>query len=56
MSRRTTLLLLTLIAIVLVTATPALAACVYNGRPYPTGTRVGPYVCAASGAWIFSPR
>lgn len=29
----------------------AYADCVYNGRTYPTGTRLGPYVCQADGTW-----
>lgn len=27
------------------------AACFYNGIPYPTGTRIGSYVCMADGTW-----
>lgn len=29
----------------------AYAACTYKGRTYPTGSRVGPYVCQPDGTW-----
>ena len=29
----------------------AYADCVYNGRQYPTGSQVGPYVCQPDGTW-----
>jgi hypothetical protein len=29
----------------------AYAGCSYNGRPYPTGTRLGPYTCQPDGTW-----
>ena len=31
--------------------TVAQAACSYNGRQYPTGSQVGPYVCQSDGTW-----
>ncbi len=34
------------------TITPALAAnCIYNGKSYSPGTRIGPLVCQANGTW-----
>lgn len=27
------------------------AACSYQGKLYPTGTRIGPYVCMPDGTW-----
>jgi hypothetical protein len=27
------------------------ADCYYNGKKYPTGTRIGPYVCMPDGTW-----
>jgi len=32
-------------------AGPALADCEYEGRIYPEGTRIGPYVCV-DGRWV----
>jgi hypothetical protein len=29
----------------------AYADCLYNGVYYPTGTRLGPYICQADGTW-----
>jgi hypothetical protein len=29
----------------------AAAVCYYQGRPYPTGARVGQYVCQPDGTW-----
>lgn len=38
------LLLLTLLTL----STGALADCTYNGKTYPTGTVIGPYVCSGT--------
>jgi hypothetical protein len=27
------------------------AVCYYDGKAYPTGTRIGPYVCMPDGTW-----
>ena len=32
-------------------AQSATAVCYYQGRPYPTGAKVGVYVCQADGTW-----
>ena len=32
-------------------AQSASAVCYYQGRPYPTGAKVGVYVCQADGTW-----
>ncbi|MGI9278779.1 MAG: hypothetical protein ACR2PX_04005 [Endozoicomonas sp.] len=29
----------------------ASADCLYNGKSYPTGTKIGPYICQADGTW-----
>ncbi len=34
-----------------VTASAVYADCVYNGRTYPEGTVIGPYVCSG-GNWV----
>lgn len=34
------------------TIAPAYAAnCIYNGKSYPPGTRIGPLVCQPNGTW-----
>jgi hypothetical protein len=38
-------------ALVLGTIGSALADCYYNGRAYPSGTRLGDRVCAPDGQW-----
>lgn len=38
-------------AIVLGGIVPAIAACRLNGVAYPTGTRIGPYICRPNGTW-----
>jgi len=36
---------------------PALAAnCIYNGRSYPPGTKIGPLVCQPDGTWKDTSR
>jgi hypothetical protein len=32
-------------------ALPSWADCIYEGQRYPTGTRIGPYVCRPDGTW-----
>ena len=32
-------------------ATPGLADCSFNGRSYPTGTRIGDRICMPDGTW-----
>ncbi len=32
-------------------ASATLADCVYDGRSYPTGTVIGPFVCQPDGTW-----
>ncbi len=49
MARRTLMCLLVLVACG--SAFSAWAACVYQGRSYPTGTRIGPLTCQADGSW-----
>jgi hypothetical protein len=34
-----------------VSAGSARAACIYNGRSYPTGTNIGGVVCQPDGTW-----
>jgi len=34
----------------------SLAVCYYQGRPYPTGARVGNHVCQADGTWRRTSR
>jgi hypothetical protein len=29
----------------------ASAECSYNGKAYPTGTKLGPYTCQSDGTW-----
>lgn len=38
--------------ILISTISTAYADCKYNGRQYPTGTVIGPYVCRADGTWV----
>jgi hypothetical protein len=33
----------------------AQGTCYYNGRAYPSGTRIGPFVCTPQGTWVFQP-
>jgi hypothetical protein len=44
------ILMLALILMVLC-AKPTLADCIYDGRVYPTGTRIGPLECMPDGTW-----
>jgi hypothetical protein len=32
------------------------ANCIYDGRSYPPGTRIGPYVCQPDGTWKDTSR
>jgi hypothetical protein len=37
--------------------TPAYAAdCLYNGKSYPPGTRIGPLMCQGDGTWKDTSR
>jgi len=38
-------------ALMLFLGTPVLANCIYEGKSYPTGTRIGPLVCTPDGTW-----
>ena len=37
--------------IILFNTTYVYADCKFNGKDYPTGTRIGPFVCSADGSW-----
>lgn len=45
-------LTLTLILLIGTVSTAYAADCKYNGRYYPPGSILGPYVCSADGTWI----
>ncbi len=45
------LILLFSINVCLVYAQPQ-EGCIYEGRRYPVGTRIGPYVCQPDGSWL----
>jgi len=49
MARKTCITLLVLI--ICGSALSAWADCVYQGRSYPTGTRIGDLTCQADGSW-----
>jgi hypothetical protein len=38
-------------ALIVFLGTPVLANCIYEGKSYPTGTRIGPLVCTSDGTW-----
>lgn len=40
-----------LILIFLMSSNIAMANCSYNGKSYPGGTKIGPYVCS-DGKWV----
>jgi hypothetical protein len=46
-----TIVFLLAIVLMITLATPVFAGCIYNGKAYPTGTRVGPLVCMPDGTW-----
>ena len=43
------------IIIFTLTITAAYADCFFEGYWYPTGYRIGPYVCAPDGSWVYRP-
>jgi len=47
---KTIILVLTLVLMILFVKL-ALADCIYDGKAYPTGTRIGPLVCMPDGTW-----
>ena len=44
-----------LLFVVMFTATAAYADCYRDGNWYPTGARVGDFVCAPDGSWEYRP-
>lgn len=39
------------VVFVLLVSSTAFGECLYNGKYYPTGTVLGPLVCAPDGTW-----
>jgi hypothetical protein len=46
-----TILFVSAMLLTITLATPVFAGCLYNGKEYPTGARVGPLVCTSNGTW-----
>jgi hypothetical protein len=44
--------ILSIVALTIACAAPALANCSFNGKSYPTGTVAGDRVCSADGRWV----
>jgi len=45
------LLLSLIIGAIVCTSLPAYADCVYKGRSYPAGSKIGGLTCQADGSW-----
>ncbi len=46
-----TIAMLMFLVFLVVSASTALADCLYNGRSYPTGTNINGVVCQSDGTW-----